>query len=60
MEVDYDKTYCVYNTTTNKRVSQYYSRAGDAKRKAKSMNWNGLHPYYKAFEFKLELVKEIT
>ena len=30
--------YCVINTETQQRVSQWYSRVGDAKRKSKGLN----------------------
>ena len=52
----FEEVSCVIDTRTDKRVSQFYSRQGDAKRKAKSksMSWGGTHPYYKAVKFKLE------
>jgi len=34
----FDKVSTVVDTTTGERVSQYYSRLGDAKRKAKQLN----------------------
>lgn len=42
--------YCVVNTRTNTRVSQFYTRAFDAKRKAKQMR-HGINTHYKAMQF---------
>jgi hypothetical protein len=50
----FEKVACVIDTRTNQRVSQFYSRSGDAKRKAKNMRHNGVFPYYDAVEFVLE------
>jgi hypothetical protein len=50
----FEEVSCVIDTRTNKRVSQFYSRVGDSRRKAKSMIWNGKYPWYKAVKFKLE------
>ncbi len=55
----FEEVSCVIDTNTNKRVSQFYSRQGDAKRKAKSMSWNGACPHYKAVKFKLENPTEV-
>lgn len=43
-----DTVSCVYDIRTGLRVSQPYSRLGDAKRKAKNMQWDGKHPHYVA------------
>jgi len=59
MPSTFEEVSCVIDTRTNKRVSQFYSRQGDAKRKAKSMSWGGTHPYYKAVKFKLENPMEV-
>jgi hypothetical protein len=55
----FEEVSCVIDTNTNKRVSQFYSRVGDAKRKAKSMSHNGYFTYYKAVKFKLENPTEV-
>jgi len=43
--------YCVINTEAQARVSQWYSRAGDAKRKSKGLN--GRTPWTKAVGYTL-------
>jgi len=55
----FEEVSCVIDTNTNKRVSQFYSRQGDAKRKAKQMQHGGIFPYYKAIKFKLENPLEV-
>lgn len=55
----FEEVSCVIDTRTNKRVSQFYSRVGDAKRKAKSMSHGGYYDYYKAVKFKLENPTEV-
>ena len=55
----FEEVSCVIDTRTDKRVSQFYSRQGDAKRKAKKMIHNGVFPYYKAVKFKLENPMEV-
>lgn len=52
----FDIVSCVVDTDTNKRVSQYYTRFGDAIRKEKDMNrWNNRHRYL-AKEFRVSPV----
>lgn len=41
----------VIDTNTGARVSQFYTRPGDAIRKAKAMRHNGLQNHYKAYNF---------
>lgn len=50
-----ERVYFVLNTTTDERVSQFYTRAGDAIRKAKSMRHNGMHPQYEAHYCNLDI-----
>lgn len=49
----FEEVSCVIDTRTNKRVSQFYSRVGDAKRKAKLMN-GSVFQHYQAIKFKLD------
>ena len=62
------KVYCVVTTSSEtevstllwkegERVSQWYSRAGDAKRKSKSLN--GRTPWTKAVSFTLSEMEDI-
>lgn len=55
----FEEVSCVIDTRTDKRVSQFYSRQGDAKRKAKGMSHNDYFTYYKAVKFKLENPMEV-
>ena len=56
----FEEVSCVVDERTNKRVSQIYSRPGDAKRKAKSMQHNNVFPYYKPVKFKLENPEDVV
>jgi len=46
----FDKVSTVVDTTTGERVSQYFTRLGDAKRKAKQFNARLEKPEYEAHE----------
>jgi hypothetical protein len=53
MSSEFAKVSCVIDTDTNTRVSQFYTRFGDAIRKEKDMNrWNDRQRYL-AKEFML-------
>lgn len=51
--VDVNMVYCVVDSETGAKVSQFYTRLGDAKRKSKKLNaWFG-KTKYKACSFEL-------
>jgi len=50
-QIKQEYVYCVINTETQQRVSQWYSRAGDAKRKSNGLN--GRSPWTNAVGYTL-------